>query len=133
MGQSSKAKYWRSVFRRVMSRYDELKSVQGTFSCEAFYKRLENGANGSIAPKVVRVLPEDFFADVEIAARRALDDREHQYFAAVYLDKQEGYDDAANEYHGTALKHSVQEKVGKMLHARKIYPLQRYFRPKDLR
>jgi len=85
----------------------------------------------------VKVLPEEFFADVELAARRALSCGEWEFFKNIYLDKNEKYEENARrrvtEEAHIKYKHRIQEKVGKILADKHIYPVERYFLPIDLR
>lgn len=134
------ARFYRSVFRRVLSVYDEVKSIQGTMSCAGFYAKLGSGA-GSMghSSRVVRVSDSDFICDVELAARRALagDENELFYFQSVYIDKDERFDrdvrGTLSEERMKQLVHNVQAKVGKILSDRGIYPLQNYKKARDLR
>lgn len=135
--ESSKDKFWRSVFRRVFTRYDEFRSVQGTNSCEPFYKMLEHGFGNGTNPKIIRVSPSDFIADVELAVKRALNQSEYLAFKKLYLDKDEQYEAEMIEMYGdevnTRVKHRIQEKVGMELYAAKMFPPERYLKPKDIR
>jgi hypothetical protein len=136
--ENNQSRFYRSVFRRCMSAYDEFRSVQGTNSCSAFYCNLGQTMGGAKNnSRVIPTIPSDFICEVEIKAKRALNGAEYAYFKAVYLDKQSGYEVAAQDYLGeekfTLLKHTVQEKVGKMLAATRVYPVEKYMRPVDMR
>jgi hypothetical protein len=135
----NKKEFWRSVFRKVMSYYDELKSSHGTNSCEGFYKALSReGTNGGkFNPRVVRATPSDFICDLELAARRVLTKEEHRFFKLVYLQKDAEIigllEDKSPDNKFNKLKHTVQEKMGLAFKARGMYPIAKYLRPKDLR
>src|SRR4051812_36595488 len=117
---TKKEQLWRRVFRTVMSRYDETKSVLGTNSCSALYNGMaQEGGRGSYNPRQVKVLPADFICDVELAARAALNRDEHKFFKLIYLDKDS--DDTIDALTFAAKKRVVQEKVGRELQSRGIY------------
>lgn len=135
----TKQKFWRSVFRRVMTKYDDLRSVQGTNSCTGFYKALEAGfsGGGGRCAGIVQVTPSDFIADVELACRRALSEHEFYMFNLLYLEKSEEADAKATEFLGESeamsMKHRLQEKVGVELFISRIYPVEKYMCSKDVR
>jgi len=116
----------------MMSRYDEIKSVHGTNSCSAFYKgTVQAVGKSNFNNKLIKVLPSDFICDVELAARAALSKEEYRFFKLVYLDKDQDLTTDAPLFADT--KRAVQEKVGRMLQTRGIYPIHRYLQTKDLR
>jgi hypothetical protein len=137
--KKNKKEFYRSVFRKVISYYDELKSCNGTMSCQGFYKSLQQeGTNGGKHnPKVVRTNPSDLICDVEITARRVLTKVEYKFFRLVYIKKDPEMcarlenKSPDNKYNN--LKHTVQEKLGLAFKARGLHPLAKYLKPKDLR
>jgi hypothetical protein len=135
VAKRNKKELWRSVFRRVMSRYDEIKSVNGTQSCAGFYKSLarEGSNGGKFNPKVVVVTASDYICDVEITARRVLTPDEHRFFKLVYLTKDKEVSTLLKNGIFRELKRTVQEKVGLAFIAAKIHPFERYRKPRDLR
>jgi hypothetical protein len=121
-----------------MTKFDEFRSVLGTNSCAPFYKGLaQEGGRVEANPRIVRMLPEDFLADVELAAKRALNEHEYFYFKTVYLNKNDKFDDefkaTVSEKAYSAMKRTVQEKLGKELQRVKIYPIDSYMASVDLR
>lgn len=135
----NKKEFWRSVFRKTMAYYDELRASHGTNSCEGFYKGLaREGTNGGKHnPRVVRTSPSDFICDLELAARRVLSKEEYRFFKLVYLDKDpeiiELLEDKSPDNKFNKLKQSVQEKMGLAFKVRGLYPVAKYHKPRDLR
>lgn len=135
----NKQAYWRSVFRKVMSYYDELKSSTGTMSCQGFYKSLQlEGTNGGKHnPRVVRTSPSDLICDIEITARKVLTKVEYKFFHRLYIKKDAPFvaqvEDKSPDNKHTKLKHQVQEKLGLAFKMRGIHPLAKYLKPRDLR
>jgi hypothetical protein len=135
----NKKEFWRSVFRKVLSYYDELVVSHGSNSCEGFYKALtREGINGGkYNPRIVRATPSDFICDVELTAKRVLTKEEHRFFSLVYLNKDQEicdlFKDKSPDNKFNKLKHSVQEKLGCAFKASGIYPMSKYHKPKDLR
>lgn len=134
----NKKEFWRSVFRQVMARYEEIKSVNGTRSCAGFYKGLtREGTNGGkFNPKIVTPTASDYICDVELTARRVLNKHEHRFFKLVYLLKDQELTkllETREDNKLIKLKYTVQEKVGLGLIAAKIHPFERYRRSRDLR
>lgn len=105
------------MFHRVVSHYEEVKVTSGTMSCEKFYKHqlAGSGAGTPFVPGVVFVGPEDFIADVEMAAKKILTPDEFVAFKEGRFTER------------------VEERLGREFKRRKIYPLHEYFQPKDLR
>lgn len=137
MSRLSKSRIYQTIFSIVMGLYDEVRSINGTNSCSGFYKSLmAGGGKRSFNPNIVRVTPEDFVADVELAARAVLDKHEQQYFNNAYRYKSKDYKAAAKEYHGEAafkkMVESMEEKVGKEFRRRKIYPVKTYLKAKEI-
>jgi len=126
-------KYWRYVFRKVISRYEEVKETRGTVSAPNIYDAVGNYSPGSLTfnPRVVRVNSSDFIADVELAAKRALENSpaELALFRAVYINGQQPSPSEEQSPFFQELKHSAQEKIGRYLRMAKIFPLSRYFLP----
>lgn len=135
----NKKEFWRSVFRKTMSYYDEIHSTVGSNSCAGFYKSLTNeGTNGGkYNPRIVRTNAVDFICDVELLARKTLDKQEHRFFKLVYLQKDKEICDLLEDKSKTnkfnKLKHTVQEKLGLAFKTHGLYPVAKYMKPKDLR
>lgn len=130
----NKKELYRSVFRRVMSRYDEIKSVNGTQSCAGFYAGLaREGSGGGFNPKIVAPSASDYICDVEITARRVLDKEEYRFFKLAYISKDEEVTSLLKDGIFNKLKRAVQEKVGQGFISAKIHPFERYRKPKDTR
>ena len=139
--RKSKAKFYRSVFRRVMSRYEEYRlSDRYIYSSEQFYSSLaEEGVNGGKwNTRIVKVTPSDFMADVELSALRVLTAPIHRLlFKEVYVRGNEEYLETLQkrmtEEVFLDLKHAVQEIAGAAFKACKLHPAERYFKPRDTR
>lgn len=112
-----KERDYRRAFRKVMTHYDELRSMQG-----------KNFANRTTA-RVVNILPEDFFADVELSAKKALSVDEYRLFKLVYIDKE----CEASEAMLRDTKHTIQDKVGRMWQGLGIFPMDNYMKKVDCR
>jgi hypothetical protein len=135
---TKQSKHYRGIFRQVMTKFDETRSVLGTNSCARFYKGLaQEGGRVETNPRVIRMLPEDFIADVELAAKRALNVHEYFYFKTVYLNKDDKFDkefkDTVSEKAYSTMKRTIQEKLGEELQRSKIYPIETYMQSVDLR
>lgn len=136
---NKKAKYFRSIFRRVFARYDELKSVEGTNSCAPFYHHLAHSdeAPGSGNPMSIKILTSDFIADIELTAKKTLNTPEYKFFRDVYLNKtvdpEQLAADCLSNPSVLAMKCLVQEQLGKAFKAKHIYPVTKYFNGKELR
>jgi hypothetical protein len=129
-----KSSFYRSVFRRTLANYDEFKATVGSNSCQQFYKSLsqEGGKGTGINPRIVHMSPIDFICDVEIVARKFLNQQEYRFFKLVYLDKDEELVNMARDTFRTTKK-SVQEKLGQAFVESGIHPFAKYMRPIDLR
>lgn len=113
-------RYWRDVYNSVIEQYAELKATRGTPSSEQFYDFLEKqGIKGTKNPKVVLPNSLDFIADVELAAKASLHPDEYVRFKKAVVE--------GEEYTRSIGWRNIQEKVGKMLLARRIYPSALYF------
>lgn len=137
--KKSKREFFRGVFRKIMSTYDETKTSNGTLSCQGFYRSIagESANKGAYNPLVVRATASDFICDVELTARRVLSKEEYRFFKLLYLDKDKEIAELVvakspdNKFNG--LKQTVQEKLGFAFDDRGIYPLSKYYKAKDLR
>jgi hypothetical protein len=138
--RKNKREFWRGVFRRVMSRYDEIKSVNGTMSCTGFYKTLakdwQDGNKWN--PKIIKASLSDFLCDIELTAKRTLSESDYRFFRLVYMDKDEEIralllDKQAENNKFNETKKAVQEKLGEAFVARKLNRPELYFKPKDTR
>jgi hypothetical protein len=134
--RKNKREFWRSVFRKVMSRYDEAKSVNGTMSCSKLYRGLGEDKTGTYNPNIIVVTITDFICDVELTAKRVLDPGEYRFFKLVYLEKDNELTklvDSTETNNFNGLKKRVQEKLGLAFVSSKLHPVERYLRPKDMR
>lgn len=127
--RQNKARYWRSVFRRIVCRYDDVRSTYAAWPAMDYESAID-GYGQAATYRGIRPTPADFIADVELAAKRALTPLEWVFFKNIYIDKNEGYKTILLEVWGedkyTGFKHSVQEQVGRMLVQRKIHPFEHY-------
>jgi hypothetical protein len=137
MKRKRKQLYWRSVFRRVLAKYEVI-HLQYTATPSMNYERaLDPTTIGKIPVGVVKPSTCDFVADVELAAKRALSAVEYVFFQQMYLERNEKYQERLlNKWGKDKLlryQETVEEKVGRMFVSRRIYPMYRYFALKDLR
>jgi hypothetical protein len=125
----SKTSKEKQAFQAVIEQYMEIKSVNGTSSCSGFYRGLtKEGGRTGLNPRVVQAGPSEFIADVELAARRALstDISLHiLFFEEFVLGQATGM--------STEDRERIEQAVGRMLIARRIFPVEMYFRACDLR
>jgi hypothetical protein len=134
----SKRLYYRSVFRRVINHYEEIKATNGTNSCDVFYKSLASGATGAkYNSRVIQMSASDLIADVELKAKRVLSIQEYSLWKCVYLNQDKKFETEAKQALGSVrfleIKHTMQEKLGEAFVRCKIYPIGRYMKPIDLR
>jgi hypothetical protein len=129
--KANRRSYYRRVFRVVLRRYHGLKEMVGTAACPPFYSG--GGLDGSMTfnPRKVVVLPVDFLCDVELAAKRVLDRADYEFFRRVYIEGDEEFRQLQQKNIFTYRKRRsrIQERTGCALHARKIYPIQKYLAP----
>jgi hypothetical protein len=141
------------AFETVISSYQEAISVSGTMSAVNFEM---NGAGKATHTKnscLVKPSVSDFLADVEISARRSLDEMELVYFKSSYQSTNvvianrmeqkehghdrflaahlESYSHDARE-HIKALDARVRENLGARLVEVGIFPLNKYRAPVDV-
>lgn len=108
-----------------MDFFTETKMTHGT-NAAIDYERALGGAKGpQNCTNVVRPSISDFISDVEVAARRALSKPLFKRFRAVYVDQLLFEDELTAEE-----KEAIEQKVGKTLKHRKIYPMSIYFKGK---
>jgi len=106
----------RKIFDSIYESYLEAKSVNGTMTCAKRYQHFGQGVFGSaFRLGFVTVSLSDFIADVELAAQAVLEPPQLRAF----------HDDAITE--------TIREKMGKAFLVRKMFPLQRYFKPQEVR
>lgn len=134
----NKKEFYRAVFRKIMSYYDEIKSSHGTQSCEVIYQAIERGTTKiKYNPRVITTSPSDFICDVEITAEKTLTEKEFSFFRLLYINKNSDVNDLTKDKSPDnkviKLKHTIQEKLGLAFKVRGLYPLAKYLKPKDLR
>jgi hypothetical protein len=134
----NKREFYRSVFRKTISFYDELVVSNGTNSCEGLYKSMnKDGSRIKYNPKIIRATTSDFVCDVEVAAKQTLSKEEHRFFSLVYIKKDQEICDLLKDKSPNnkfnKLKQSLQEKLGQAFKVRGLYPMAKYFKSKDLR
>ncbi len=143
---------WKDVFDAVIEHYQEVKSSNSHLGA-LNYEEAGVGTGSGRCTKIVRPSNCDFICDVERAARRALRDNDEElaFFQThysgfstkrpgIYTTKDaqikavldESYLPPLDPTKG-GLNDSVREKVGKILMARRIYPVSRYFASRDVR
>lgn len=137
MNKKSKRLYWRSIFRRVMARYEEVHCRYTATPSMDYERACDPTTGGGFPVGVVKPSTCDFIADVELAARRSLTTTEYVFFQQIFLQRNEDYHKSLltewGEEKFTKYKNTVEEKVGRMFKSRKIYPIYKYMAARDLR
>ncbi len=114
-GRENQLSRYRAVFTEIHDRYLEVKSVVGTYSCGKFYANFGQAPGSNRPQGVIEATPSDFIADVELAARSVLNPKQYENFQAGILTE------------------DMMNRVGAAFISRRIHPLARYLRPKDIR
>lgn len=128
MSTKRKRQQWKMVFEGIMSVYIDFKSVSGTLSCASLYKSIarQGAGKGSFNSSVVQPYPSDFICEIEIIARKALNENELNFFNHSFKN---GFTDNKDR----SIKLSITQKMGEALIAAKIHPIELYFKPRDTR
>lgn len=116
----SSKRSWQKAFTTVIDLYLETKATNGV-SKAIDYTRMGNGSGGTFNPRIVRPTKSDFICDVELIVKRALSLEELASFRDIYILGHKGAD--------VEVRDNIEQKVGKMLTDREVYPFHKYFRP----
>ena len=130
----SRRKYYRSIFRRVINRYEEFKESGGyLYSVDKRHRKLtlqsyRSGAN----PLEIKIVISDFMADIELAAQRLLDEPRYlRLFKEMYVNGNTEYVErlrkSMTEEAFVDMKHTIQEIMGLAFKVARIHPVGEYF------
>lgn len=128
--KTNKRYYWREIFELVIASYQEFKSTSGTLGAFDYSKTLEGRGAGHIVGVAVPTI-SDYICEVELSAKRSLNDAEFAVFKVVYMEMGEAPLLKDDEVGAVLIR--IQEKVGRMMVKRKLYPISRYMKSKDCR
>jgi hypothetical protein len=119
------------AFNAVIPVWQETRSASGGLDAMDYGKREGGFASNTACSAVVRPSKSDFCADVEIAARRALEPAELRWFKKFYQEAYGQLDQVPE--HMAELDLATREKLGSRLLRVRIAPLGRYFQARDVR
>lgn len=125
---------WRQAFDAVIERYTHVKSTHGTNGTQKVIdpRRLEQPSGTLRSHKLVQPSLSDFLCDVELAAKWALSEVQMLIFRQCFMEFTHDPERVKEEY-----MTPIKENLGRVLKARKIYPLGNnefgYFKIKDVR
>lgn len=128
--KKSQRRQWRNVFQTVIDYYQEVAASAGV----AKLRSLEITNRRPLG--VAQPCRADFAADVWLSAKSCLSTRELIFFALLYVGDQ-GYGEQL-----TVIKRNptfqkflrgIQERCGKCFLSRGLWPVSKYFQPRDFR
>lgn len=117
---------WRQAFDAVIEQYTDIKSTHGTN--RAIDPETLDESRSQRSPKFVKPSRSDFIADVELAANDSLNEVEFFIFRQCFMEFTHNPDNVKEPY-----MTSIKEKLGRVLGARRIYPVSVYFKGRDVR
>lgn len=137
----NRRKYYRSIFRRVINRFEEFKESGGyLYSVDGRHRNLTlQGARSGANPLDVKIFISDFMADIELAANRVLktDPKHLRLFREMYVKGDElaveKIRKSMTEEAFIDMKHSIQEVLGLAFKVSRIHPVEEYFWEKTFR
>lgn len=122
--QASREASYKLAFDSVIDHYHSLKSSTGSIR-GLDYSKTGQGTNNA---NILRVSPSDFICDVELAARRALEEIPHLYKLFVRCYVECVIDPDTQDFDIDAIR----TKVGAAFTRRRMAPPTAYFKPQPI-
>lgn len=127
-GKLNSREIWSKAFFSVISAYQETKTVIGTSGAIDYSKALLNPSTslqvvGHIKPSLL-----DFICDVELTARKALNDEDFKFFQTYFVHTY--LEDFPNNERLREQAQSIAHNVGRKLITNKIHPVKGYMQGK---